>query len=93
MKLSYNALEKLKRLPNYSVKEDNENVIITYYTPSIAEASGNEENDYSRIIQITGKKLDNYIEIERAEIRTEDNRLLREMSLEELELWIQYLEW
>lgn len=93
MKLSYSTLEKIKNLPNYSVTEDEEGkVIITYYAPPISEASGNEEVNYSNIIIITGKKFNNYIEIENAEIRTEDNKLIRKMSLDELELWIQYLE-
>lgn len=93
MKLSSNALEKLRNLSSYSITEDNEgNVIITYYAPPASQASGDEENTFSNIIVITGKKRDNYVEIEKAEIRTEDNKLIRRMDLDELELWIQYLE-
>ncbi|AWR96496.1 hypothetical protein DFR86_02290 [Acidianus sulfidivorans JP7] len=93
MKLSFSALEKIRRMPNYSVVEDGENIIISYLTPSASEASGSEENEeLSRIIIITGKKLNNYIEIQNAEIRTEDNKLVRKMNLDELQLWLEYLE-
>ncbi|ARM74975.1 hypothetical protein [Acidianus manzaensis] len=93
MKLSFNSLEKIRNLPNYSVIEDGENVIITYFTPSISQASGNEEDEEtSRIIVITGRKSNDHIDIEKAEIKTEDNKLIRKMNLDELEFWIESLE-
>ena len=92
MKLSSRALEKLKGNGNYSILENGDDIIISYITPSLQDASTIEGENF-RIMEIHGKKdKDGNLEIIYAEIKNENNEIVRRMGLSELEPWIEYLE-
>ncbi|MQL55668.1 hypothetical protein [Acidianus ambivalens] len=92
MKLSSRALEKLKSYGNYSISENGNDIIISYVTPSLLDASSIEGEDF-RIVEIHCKKdNEGNLQILYAEIKDESNEVIRKMNLDELEPWIEYLE-
>ncbi|BDC18370.1 hypothetical protein [Acidianus sp. HS-5] len=92
MKLSSRSLEKLKSYGNFSILENGNNIIISYVTPSLQDASSLEGEDY-RIVEIHGKKdNEGNMQILYAEIKNTSNETIRKMNLEELKPWIEYLE-
>ncbi len=92
MKLSSRSLEKLKNYGNFSILENDNDIIISYVTPSLQDASSIEGEDF-RIIEIHGKKdNEGNIQILYAEIKNESNETIRKMNLDELKPWIEYIE-
>ena len=88
---------RLRLLPSYRVEEIEEVgnkkvILITYFPPSITDASGLEEADSEpKYFEIRGEvdEVTRKVKIVRAEIIEENKR--RELDESELQLWAEYL--
>ncbi|AWR98870.1 hypothetical protein [Metallosphaera hakonensis] len=89
MKLSFETLEKLLGSGKYHLLTDDETRLV-YYPPDIGEASG-EEGGPVRIMEITLKKEDDGYEIVKGLVK-ENEKVVKEISRDELELWLQFIE-
>ncbi|QKR00470.1 hypothetical protein GWK48_08875 [Metallosphaera tengchongensis] len=90
MKLSFETLDKLKASGRYKTEERGDDVTLIYYPPSIEEASG-VSAEVVRTMEVSLKKVNGEYQVLGGKIK-ENGQEVREISLEELELWIQFLE-
>ncbi|BCS92856.1 hypothetical protein L3N51_00745 [Metallosphaera sp. J1] len=90
MKLSFETVRRLEDSGKYKLTSHDGDVRLVYYPPSVEEASG-ESADIVRTMEIKLRRVEDGYEILGGEVK-ENGEVLREISLNELELWFQFLE-
>ncbi|MCH1771696.1 MULTISPECIES: hypothetical protein [Metallosphaera] len=90
MKLSFETVRRLEDSGKYKMVESDGEAHLVYYPPSVEEASG-ENADIVRTMEIRLRKVEDGYEILGGEVK-ENGEVLREIKLDELELWFQFLE-
>lgn len=92
------SYSKLKRLasshPAYRMIEEENRVELVFYPPTEESASSTSdfERDYGEtVIRIIGVRVGDVVEIREAYVENGENR--RRLSPEELELWVNEVEW
>jgi len=92
------SYDKLKRIasshPAYRLIEDNNRVEVLFYPPTEDSASSTSEfeRDYGEtVIRIIGVRRGDVVEFTEAFVERGDDR--RRLSLDELEPWVNEIEW
>ncbi|MFP3205418.1 MAG: hypothetical protein RXS23_08475 [Metallosphaera yellowstonensis] len=90
MKLSYEAVERLTGSGRYSLVENEDSVVLIYYPPTAEEASG-LPSETLRTLEIRLKRGQSEYEILGAQVK-ENGRVVKDVTPQELELWLQFVE-